>query len=180
MVRSNKVKSRTRVNTKRKVTGKNSKRNVKRTSGNKRHSRKRQRGGNPVMISKLCESSKNGGSLKGSDSVSAAYVEELCNSPKEKQETQEPQGGGSSNNSGGFLSGIFSKMFSMATLPVSMATGTIKKVSGVDVGEVVKNNLNRVLNKTTEKESASNTSITRKDDRQSDTELGKFLSKSGL
>ncbi len=69
------------------------------------------------MISNLCKSSRNGGSLKGADNVSAAYVEELCNSPKEKQETQE---GGSSSNSGGFLSGIFSKMFSMATLPVSI------------------------------------------------------------
>jgi hypothetical protein len=129
------------------------------------------------MISKLCESSKKGGSLKTVDNVSAAYLEELCNSNQEKQETQE---GGSSSNSGGFLSGIFSKMFSMATLPVSMATGTIKKVSGVDVGEVVKNNLNKVLYKTTEKETAKNTSVTSNDDRQSDTELGKFLSKSGL
>ena len=75
-------------------------------------------------------------------------------------------------------------MFNMATLPVSFATGTIKKVSGVDVGEVVKNNINKVLNKTTEKETTSNTSastsVTSNDDRQSDSELGKFLSKSGL
>ena len=181
MVKSTKVRVRTRLNTKRKAAGKNSKRNIKRTSVNKRHSRKRQRGGNRVMISKLCDSSKKGSSLQEADSVSAAYVEELCNSPPEKQETQE---GGSSSNSGGFISSIFSKMFNMATLPVSFATGTIKKVSGVDVGEVVKNNINKVLNKTTEKETTSNTSastsVTSNDDRQSDSELGKFLSKSGL
>lgn len=163
------VKSRKRVNSRRKTTSKNSKRN----RNLKKNTRKRQRGGNPVMISNLCKSSKNGGSLKGADNVSAAYVEELCNSNKETQE------GGSSSNSGGFLSGIFSKMFSMATLPVSMATGTIKKVSGVDVKELVTNNINRVLNSTSGKETNSNTT-SKGSDRNKDPELGEYLSKSGL
>ena len=81
MVKSTKVRVRIGLNTKRKAAGKNSKRNIKRTSVNKRHSRKRQRGGNRVMISKLCDSSKKGSVLQEVDSVSAAYVEELCNSP---------------------------------------------------------------------------------------------------
>ena len=176
------VKSRTRLNTRRKVTIRNSKRKVTSKNRNvKKNTRKRQRqrGGNPVMISNLCKSSKNGGSLKGADNVSAAYVEELCNSNHETQQKQETQEGGSSSNSGGFLSGIFSKMFSMATLPVSMATGTIKKVSGVDVKELVTNNINRVLNSTSGKETNSNTT-SKGSDRNKDPELGEFLSKSGL
>jgi len=168
------VKSRKRVNSRRKTTSKNSKRN--RNLNKNTRKRQRQKGGNPVMISNLCKSSKNGVSLKGADNVSAAYVEELCNSPQQKQETQE---GGSSSNSGGFLSGIFSKMFSMATLPVSMATGTIKKVSGVDVKELVTNNINRVLNSTSSKETKSNTT-SEVSDRNKDPELSEYLSKSGL
>ena len=171
------VKSRKRVNTRRKTTSKNSKRN--RNLNKNTRKRQRQKGGNPVMISNLCKSSRNGGSLKGADNVSAAYVEELCNSNKETQHKQETQEGGSSSNSGGFLSGIFSKMFSMATLPMSMATGTIKKVSGVDVKELVTNNINRVLNSNSGKETKSNTT-SEVSDRNKDPELGEFLSKSGL
>ena len=170
------VKSRKRVNTRRKTTSNRKVTSKNRNVNKNTRKRQRQKGGNPVMISNLCKSSKNGVSLKGSDNVSAAYLEELCNSPQEKQETQE---GGSSSNSGGFLSGIFSKMFSMATLPVSMATGTIKKVSGVDVKELVTNNINRVLNSTSGKETKSNTT-SEGSDRNKDPELGEFLSKSGL
>ena len=151
----------------------NSTRSRKKTRNKKRLNRKsRQKGGNPIMIKKLCNSSKRGGSIKEKDSVSAAYIEELC--------SNQPQEGGSS---GGMFSGIMSKMFSAATLPITLATGTFKKVSGVDLGEMVKNNVSRALNKTELAGTGSNvTSSLAKEpsDRDTDTELKTFLSKRNM
>ena len=124
------------------------------------------------MIKKLCNSSKRGGSIKEKDSVSAAYIEELCNN--------EPQEGGSS---GGMFSGIMSKMFSAATLPITLATGTFKKVSGVDLGELVKNNVSRALNKTELAGTGSDvkSSLAKESsDRYTDPELKTFLSKRNM
>jgi len=171
MVKSSKLRPNLKMN-------RNKSRNKTRTRNktrirNKRLNRKsRQKGGNPIMIKKLCSSSKRGGSIKEKDSVSAAYIEELCNN-----QTQE---GGSS---GGMFSGIMSKMFSAATLPITLATGTFKKVSGVDLGELVKNNVSRALNKTELAGTGSNvTSSLAKEssDRDTDTELKTFLSKRNM
>ena len=127
------------------------------------------------MIKKLCNSSKRGGSIKEKDSVSAAYIEELCSN-----EANEPQEGGSS---GGMFSGIMSKMFSAATLPITLATGTFKKVSGVDLGELVKNNVSRALNKTELAGTGSDvkSSLAKEpSDRDTDTELKTFSSKRNM
>lgn len=170
MVKSSKLKMNRNKTRSRKKT-----RNKTRTRNKRLNRKSRQKGGNPIMIKKLCNSSKRGGSIKEKDSVSAAYIEELCSN-----EANEPQEGGSS---GGMFSGIMSKMFSAATLPITLATGTFKKVSGVDLGELVKNNVSRALNKTELAGTGSNvTSSLAKEpsDRDTDTELKTFLSKRNM
>ena len=100
------------------------------------------------MIKNLCNSSKRGGSIRQHDSVSAAYIEELCNSSEQEQTKSQQSNSVTDSNvsqeGGGLFSGIMSKVFKAATLPVSIATGTFKKISGVDLGDVVRNNVSKV------------------------------------
>ena len=157
-------------NTKTVKTAKTSK-NLNRTksrkvSKSKRKSRgTRQRGGNPVMISKLCASSNNGKTL--GNNVSAGYVGALCSENESKS-----QSGG---NGGGLVSGVVSNLFKAASLPLKIASGTFNKITGVDLTEMVSNKVNSVLNHTQEIKPKEESS-----DRDTDPVLSEFLSKNKL
>ena len=130
----------------------------------KKSKKTRQRGGNPVMISKLCASSKNGKNI--GVNVSSAYIGELCS----ENDKNKSQSGGS-----GIVSGIVSNLFKAASLPLKVASGTFNKITGVDLTEVVSKKVNGVLN-TNENIKSYNKS----GDRETDIELSKFLSKTKL
>ena len=180
------VKSTKRTMPKKGVRSKKQKRVYK--SINKKKARKsKQRGGNPIMIKNLCSSSKRGGSIRQHDSVSAAYIEELCNSSEQEQTKSQQSNSVTDSNvsqeGGGLFSGIMSKVFKAATFPVSIATGTFKKISGVDLGDVVRNNVSKVLNNAEVSGSGSDVKEKAKEgvsDRDTDSQLSTFLSKRNM
>ena len=146
---------------------KKNKRSVKKN--NKRKIKTKQSGGNRVMIEKLCISSNKGKSIEEKDKVSSGYLKELCN------ENDNSQTGGS---------GIVSKIFKAATLPISIASGTFEKISGINLKEIVSNNVNNLLNTNkstnTSESNASVNSSKKSGDRETDKELHNFLSKRNL
>ena len=180
------VKSTKRTMPKKGVRSKKQKR-VYKSINKKKAKKSKQRGGNPVMIKNLCNSSKRGGSIRQHDSVSAAYIEELCNS-SEQEQTKSQQSNlvtdsNVSQEGGGLFSGIMSKVFKAATFPVSIATGTFKKISGVDLGDVVRNNVSKVLNSAEVSGSGSDVKEKEKQgvsDRDTDSQLSTFLSKRNM
>ena len=180
------VKSTKRTMPKKGVRSKKQKRVFK--SINKKKAKKsKQRGGNPIMIKNLCSSSKRGGSIRQHDSVSAAYIEELCNSSEQEQTKSQQNNSLTTSNvsqeGGGLFSGIMSKVFKAATFPVSIATGTFKKISGVDLGDVVRNNVSKVLNNAEVSGSGSDVKEKAKEgvsDRDTDSQLSTFLSKRNM
>ena len=153
-----------------------SKKNKKSKSVTRKKTRKSQRGGNRVMIDKLCSSSNNGATIEQKDRVSGAYLKELCNENDRNNDTS--QSGGS---------GLVSKIFKAATFPISIASGTFQKISGINLKEIVSNNINKVLNQGSSSSSSSSNesvstsnSVKKSGDREKDVELGNFLSKRNL
>lgn len=182
------VKSTKRTMPKKGVRSKKQKR-VYKSINKKKTKKSKQRGGNPVMIKNLCSSSKRGGSIRQHDSVSAAYIEELCNSSEQDQNKSQQSNSVTTSNTnvsqegGGLFSGIMSKVFKAATFPVSIATGTFKKISGVDLGDVVRNNVSKVLNSAEVSGSGSDVKEKVKEgvtDRDTDSQLSSFLSKRNM
>ena len=139
----------------------------RKVSKNSRKSRgTRQRGGNPVMISKLCASSNNGKTL--GNNVSAGYLGALCS----ENENNKSQLGG---NGSGLVSGVVSNLFKAASFPLKIASGAFNKVTGVDLTDMVSKTVNTVLNHTQEIKPKDGIS-----DRDTDPVLREFLSKKKL
>ena len=140
---------------------------------NRKLKKTRQRGGNPVMIRKLCESSENGKTL--GNNVSAGYIGALCSENNEKI-ANKSQAGGSGN---GLVSGVVSNLFKAASFPLRIASGAFNKVTGVDLTEMVSNKVNSVLNHTeTTTKPPEHKEVS--SDRDSDQALSEFLRKNKL
>ena len=83
------------------------------------------------MIDKLCSSSNNGAALNKKTEC-RAYFKELCNENDRNNDTSQS-------------GGLVSKIFKTATFPISTASGTFQKISGINLKEV-SNNINKTLN----------------------------------
>ena len=156
-----------------KATAKAKSKSRKALRSNRKSKKTRQRGGNPVMIRKLCESSENGKTL--GNNVSAGYIGALCSENNEKI-ANKSQAGGSGN---GLVSGVVSNLFKAASFPLRIASGAFNKVTGVDLTEMVSNKVNSVLNHTeTTTKPAEHKEVS--SDRDSDPALSEFLRKNKL
>ena len=120
--------------------------------------RAKQNGGNPesvksIMINNLCKSTKNGENLKNKDSASYVHIQNLCSTSEYNSNNNlfnnignNEDFSSSESRSKSFLEGGFiNTVFKLATMPLSIASSGLKKVTGIDLENTVKE---KVFNKT--------------------------------